>query len=202
MAFELPDLPYDYDALEPYIDGRTMDIHYNKHHNAYLTKFKKAIEGTELEDQKLEDIMAKAGAHGDAVRNQGGGYYNHIVYWNSMSPNGGGKPSGKLAQDIDSQFGSFDDFKEQFTTAATTLFGSGFVWLAATGGKLEIVKTPNQDNPLMDVAPTQGTPIMGLDVWEHAFYLKYQNRKPEYVEAWWNVVNWDGIAKQYDEVAG
>lgn len=200
MAFELPDLPYDYDALEPHIDGQTMEIHYNKHHNAYLTKFKAAVDGTPLADQKLEDILAKAGQHGDAVRNQGGGYYNHIVYWDSMSPNGGGKPEGKLASAIDSSFGSFDEFKDQFTTAATGLFGSGFVWLVPTGGKLEIVKTPNQDNPLMDVAPVQGTPLMGLDVWEHAFYLKYQNRKPEYVEAWWNVVNWDGIARKFEQV--
>ncbi|MDT0634031.1 MAG: superoxide dismutase [Salinisphaeraceae bacterium] len=200
MAFELPDLPYDYDALEPHIDGRTMEIHYNKHHNAYLTKFKAAVDNTPLADQKLEDILAKAGQHGDAVRNQGGGYYNHIVYWDSMSPSGGGKPDGKLASAIDDSFGSFDEFKDQFTTAATGLFGSGFVWLVPTGGKLEIVKTPNQDNPLMDVAPVQGTPLMGLDVWEHAFYLKYQNRKPEYVEAWWNVVNWDGIARKFEQV--
>lgn len=200
MAFELPDLPYDYDALEPHIDGRTMEIHYNKHHNAYLTKFKAAVDGTPLADQKLEDILAKAGQHGDAVRNQGGGYYNHIVYWDSMSPSGGGKPDGKLASAIDDSFGSFDEFKDQFTAAATGLFGSGFVWLVPAGGKLEIVKTPNQDNPLMDVAPVQGTPLMGLDVWEHAFYLKYQNRKPEYVEAWWNVVNWDGIARKFEQV--
>ncbi|MDT0617802.1 superoxide dismutase [Salinisphaera sp. P385] len=200
MAFELPDLPYDYDSLEPHIDGRTMEIHYNKHHNAYLTKFKAAVDNTPLADQKLEDILAKAGQHGDAVRNQGGGYYNHIVYWDSMSPSGGGKPDGKLASAIDDSFGSFDEFKDQFTTAATGLFGSGFVWLVPTGGKLEIVKTPNQDNPLMDVAPVQGTPLMGLDVWEHAFYLKYQNRKPEYVEAWWNVVNWDGIARKFEQV--
>ncbi len=200
MAFELPDLPYDYDALEPHIDGRTMEIHYNKHHNAYLTKFKAAVDNTPLADQKLEDILAKAGQHGDAVRNQGGGYYNHIVYWDSMSPSGGGKPDGKLASAIDDSFGSFDEFKDQFTAAATGLFGSGFVWLVPAGGKLEIVKTPNQDNPLMDVAPVQGTPLMGLDVWEHAFYLKYQNRKPEYVEAWWNVVNWDGIARKFEQV--
>lgn len=201
MAFQLPDLPYDYDALEPYIDGRTMEIHYNKHHNAYLTKFQKAIEGTELEDQSLEALMAKAGAHGPGVRNQGGGYYNHIVYWNSMSPNGGGKPDGKLASAIESKWGSFDDFKEEFSNAATTLFGSGFVWLIVANGQLDIVQTPNQDNPLMDVAPKNGQPIMGLDVWEHAFYLKYQNRKPDYVEAWWNVVNWRGIDEAYEKVA-
>lgn len=201
MAFELPDLPYDYDALEPYIDGRTMEIHYTKHHNAYLTKFKNAIDGTELADHSLEDLMAKAGQHGAGVRNQGGGYYNHIVYWNSMSPNGGGTPGGKLGSAIDTSFGSFDQFKEKFNGAAGTLFGSGFVWLIAAEGKLDIVQTPNQDNPLMDVAPKKGTPLMGIDLWEHAFYLKYQNRKPEYIEAWWNVVNWDGISKKYEQAA-
>lgn len=201
MAFELPDLPYDYDALEPYIDGQTMEIHYNKHHNAYLTKFKNAIEGTELADQNLEALMAKAGQHGPGVRNQGGGYYNHIQFWESMSPSGGDKPQGKLASAIESDFGSFDLFKEQFTNAATGLFGSGFVWLIVSGGQLDIVQTPNQDNPLMDVASKNGEPIMCLDVWEHAFYLKYQNRKPEYVEAWWNVVNWDGISQKYEKIA-
>jgi len=198
MAFELPDLPYDYDALEPYIDGRTMEIHHDKHHNAYLTKFKKAIEGTELEDQDLETILAKAGQHGTGVRNQGGGYLNHIIFWESMSPSGGGKPQGKLAEAIDTSFGSFDDFKEKFTGEATGLFGSGFVWLVPDAGKVKIVSTPNQDNPVMDVVSESGKPIMGLDVWEHAFYLKYQNRKPEYVDAWWNVVNWDGISKKFD----
>ncbi|ERJ18942.1 superoxide dismutase Fe-Mn family protein [Salinisphaera shabanensis E1L3A] len=202
MAFELPDLPYDYDALEPYIDGRTMEIHYEKHHNAYLTKFKKAIEGTELEDQDLETILSKAGQHGPGVRNQGGGFYNHILFWDSMSPSGGGKPTGGLGTAIDSSFGSFDSFKEEFTNAATGLFGSGFVWLVPQGNQLKIVSTQNQDNPIMDVVSESGKPVMGLDVWEHAFYLKYQNRKPEYVDAWWNVVNWDGIAKRYDEQVG
>ncbi|MGN8159295.1 superoxide dismutase [Salinisphaera sp. RV14] len=199
MAFELPDLPYDYDALEPYIDGRTMEIHHDKHHNAYLTKFQKAIDGTPLADQDLETILANAGQHGAAVRNQGGGYLNHIIFWETMSPNGGGKPTGKLAEAIDKSFGSFDDFKEKFTGEATGLFGSGFVWLVPAGGdQLKIVPTPNQDNPIMDVVAESGKPIMGLDVWEHAFYLKYQNRKPEYVEAWWNVVDWDGIAKKFE----
>lgn len=199
MAFELPDLPYDFDALEPYIDGRTMELHHQKHHNAYLTKFNKAIDGTSLADQDLKSILAKAGQHGAAVRNQGGGYYNHIVFWETMSPKGGGKPEGKLAQAIDSSFGSFDDFKEQFTAQATGLFGSGFVWLVDEGsGQLKIVPTPNQDSPIMDVVDTNGKPLMCLDVWEHAFYLKYQNRKPEYVEAWWNVVNWDGIANKFE----
>ena len=201
MAFELPDLPYDFDALEPHIDARTMEIHHDKHHNAYLTKFKSAIEGTELEDQDLETILAKAGQHGSAVRNQGGGYLNHNMFWECMSPSGGGKPSGKLAEAIDKSFGSFDDFQNQFTTAATTLFGSGFVWLVPNGGELKIVQTPNQDNPIMDVVSESGKPIMGLDVWEHAFYLKYQNKKPDYVEAWWNVVNWDGIGKAYDKAS-
>ena len=201
MAFKLPDLPYDYDALEPYIDGRTMEIHHDKHHNAYLTKFNAAIEGTELADQDLQTILAKAGQHGAAVRNQGGGYLNHLIFWESMSPNGGGKPTGKLAEAIDSSFGSFDEFKEKFTGQATGLFGSGFVWLVPDAGQLKIVQTPNQDNPVMDVVSESGLPIMGLDVWEHAFYLKYQNKKPDYVDAWWNVVNWDGISKKF-EAAG
>ncbi|RJS93834.1 superoxide dismutase [Salinisphaera sp. Q1T1-3] len=201
MAFELPDLPYDYDALEPHIDARTMEIHHTKHHNAYLTKFNKAIEGTPLEDQDLETILASAGQHGAGVRNQGGGYYNHIIFWESMSPDGGGKPSGKLAEAIDSAFGSFDDFKEQFTAAATGLFGSGFVWLVVDAGQLKIVSTPNQDNPVMDVVAESGKPILGLDVWEHAFYLKYQNKKPDYVDAWWHVVNWDGVAKKFESAS-
>ena len=198
MAHELPDLGYAYDALEPHIDARTMEIHHTKHHNAYLTKFQKAIEGTELEDQDLETILAKAGQHGAGVRNQGGGYFNHIIFWESMSPSGGGKPSGALADAIDASFGSFDDFKQKFTAEATGLFGSGFVWLVPDAGKLKIVPTPNQDNPVMDVVSESGKPIMGLDVWEHAFYLKYQNKKPDYVDAWWSVVDWDGIAKKFD----
>src|SRR5699024_4144306 len=172
-----------------------MEIHQQNHHNAYLTKFKAAIDGTPLADQDLETILSKAGQHGDAVRNQGGGYLNHSIFWESLAPNGGGKPEGKLGQAIESSFGSFDDFKSKFTGEATTLFGSGFVWLVANGSDLKIVQTPNQDSPIMGVVSESGTPIMGLDVWEHAFYLKYQNRKPEYVEAFWNVVNWDGIAK-------
>jgi len=198
MAFELPDLPYDYDALEPYIDGRTMEIHHDKHHQAYLTKFLKAIEGTELEDQSLDSILAKAGQHGAGVRNQGGGYYNHNIFWECMAPNAGGQPGGGLAQAIDRDFGSFDEFKNQFTTAASTLFGSGFVWLIDQNGALKVTQTPNQDNPLMDVASEQGTPLLCLDVWEHAFYLKYQNRKPEYIEAWWNVVDWNKAGQRFD----
>lgn len=198
MAFELPDLPYDYDALEPYIDGRTMEIHHDKHHQAYLSKFLTAIEGTELADQPLNSILAKAGQHGAGVRNQGGGYYNHNIFWECMSPSGGGQPDGELAKAIDRDFGSYDEFKSQFTTAATTLFGSGFVWLIDQNGALKVTQTPNQDNPLMDVAGEQGTPILCLDVWEHAFYLKYQNRKPEYIEAWWNVVDWSKAGKRFD----
>ena len=198
MAFELPDLPYDYDALEPYIDGRTMELHHNKHHQAYLNKFLTAIDGTELADQPLEPILASAGQHGAGVRNQGGGYYNHSVFWENMSPNGGGQPGGDLAKAIDRDFGAFDEFKSQFTTAATTLFGSGFVWLIDQDGALKVTQTPNQDNPLMDVASEQGTPLLCLDTWEHAFYLKYQNRKAEYIDAWWNVVNWDGVGKRFD----
>ena len=198
MAFALPDLPYDYDALEPYIDGRTMEIHYNKHHNAYLTKFQNAIKDTPLEDQPLHKTLAQAGTHGAAVRNQGGGYLNHIIFWESLSPKGGGEPTGRLAQAIDTSFGSFDDFKERFTAEAAGLFGSGFVWLVADRGQLAIVPTPNQDNPIMDVVDVSGEPIMGLDVWEHAFYLKYQNRKPDYIEAFWNVVDWDKISGKFD----
>ncbi|NNC23205.1 superoxide dismutase [Salinisphaera sp. USBA-960] len=202
MAFELPDLPYDYDALEPYIDGRTMELHHDKHHNTYLTKFQNAIKGTELEDQDLETILAKAGQHGPAIRNQGGGYLNHNLFWQFMSPNGGGQPSGKLGEAMNASFGSFDAFKEQFTNAATTLFGSGFVWLVPEGGQLKIVSTPNQDNPIMDVVPeASNLPIMGIDMWEHAYYLKYQNRKPEYLEAFWNVVDWDGAAKRFETSA-
>jgi Fe-Mn family superoxide dismutase len=202
MAFQLPDLPYAYDALEPYIDARTMELHHDKHHNAYLTKFQQAIDGTELADQDLETILAKAGQHGAAVRNQGGGYLNHNIFWECMSPNGGGKPSGALADAIDKNFGSYDDFKQKFSDTGAGLFGSGFVWLVSQGNDLKIMPTPNQDNPIMDVVSESGRPVMGLDVWEHAFYLKYQNRKPEYIDAWWNVVNWDGIGKRFEQSGG
>jgi Fe-Mn family superoxide dismutase len=197
MAFELPDLPYAHDALEPHIDARTMEIHHGKHHAGYTNNLNAAIEGTDLENASIEDILAKAGSAGAAVRNNGGGYYNHNLFWTVMGPNGGGAPSGELAQAIDRDFGSFDAFKEAFGKAAATRFGSGWAWLIVAGGKLHVTSTPNQDNPLMDVAETKGTPILGLDVWEHAYYLHYQNRRPDYIGAFWNVVNWDRVAANY-----
>jgi Fe-Mn family superoxide dismutase len=197
MAFELPDLPYAHDALEPHIDARTMEIHHGKHHAGYTNNLNAAIQGTDLENASIEDILAKAGSAGAAVRNNGGGYYNHNLFWTVMGPNGGGAPSGELAQAIDRDFGSFDAFKEAFGKAAATRFGSGWAWLIVAGGKLHVTSTPNQDNPLMDVAETKGTPILGLDVWEHAYYLHYQNRRPDYIGAFWNVVNWDRVAANY-----
>lgn len=198
MSFKLPDLPYDYNALEPNIDARTMEIHHTKHHGGYTTKLNGAIEGTDLDGKSIEDILANAGAHGAAVRNNGGGYYNHNLFWEVMSPNGGGAPSGDLAAAIDKAFGSFDKFREEFNNAAATRFGSGWAWLVKTAdGSLVVSSTPNQDNPLMDVAEVKGTPILGLDVWEHAYYLNYQNRRPDYITAFWNVVNWDSVAKNF-----
>jgi Fe-Mn family superoxide dismutase len=197
MAFELPALPYAHDALEPHIDARTMEIHHGKHHAGYTNNLNAAIQGTDLENASIEDILAKAGSAGAAVRNNGGGYYNHNLFWTVMGPNGGGAPSGELAQAIDRDFGSFDAFKEAFGKAAATRFGSGWAWLIVAGGKLHVTSTPNQDNPLMDVAETKGTPILGLDVWEHAYYLNYQNRRPDYIGAFWNVVNWDRVAANY-----
>lgn len=197
MAFKLPDLPYAHDALEPHIDARTMEIHHGKHHKGYTDKLNAAIEGTEMEGKKIEELLAK---HTDnkAVRNNGGGYYNHDLFWKVMSPNGGGAPSGELADAIKNDFGSFDSMKEKFESAATGQFGSGWAWLCVhKGGKLEVCSTPNQDNPLMPKAGCGGTPILGLDVWEHAYYLNYQNRRPDYVSAFWNVVNWDEVAKRY-----
>jgi len=195
MAFELPALPYANDALEPHIDARTMEIHHGKHHAGYTSKLNAAIAGTELEGKSIEDILANAGAHGGAVRNNGGGYFNHCLFWEVMSPNGGGAPTGDLAARIDAAFGSFDAFKEKFAAAAGTRFGSGWAWLCVTeDGSLEVCSTPNQDNPLMDVSECKGRPILGLDVWEHAYYLNYQNRRPDYVGAFWNVVNWDAVA--------
>ncbi|MBC6996684.1 superoxide dismutase [Neolewinella lacunae] len=196
--FELPKLPYAYDALEPHIDARTMEIHHTKHHNGYTTNLNNAIEGTELAGKKIESILSNVSKAGAAVRNNGGGYYNHNLFWTVMGPNGGGKPSGELATAIDSAFGSYDAFKEEFSKAAATRFGSGWAWLIVGGdGKLHVTSTPNQDNPLMDVADTKGTPILGLDVWEHAYYLNYQNRRPDYVQAFFSVVNWDEVARRY-----
>ncbi len=197
--FELPKLTYDYDALEPYIDKMTMEIHYTKHHNAYVTNLNNAVTGTELENKSLNELLSSASKVPPAVRNNGGGHYNHSLFWSIMKKNGGGSPSGKLADAINSTFTSFEEFKSKFTTAAATRFGSGWAWLLVQNGKLAVSSTPNQDNPLMDVADVKGTPILGLDVWEHAYYLKYQNRRPEYIDNWWNVINWAEVEKRFSE---
>ncbi|HIA37452.1 MAG TPA: superoxide dismutase [Flavobacteriales bacterium] len=197
MAFELPELTYAHDALEPHIDAKTMEIHHGKHHNAYTTNLNNAIAGTEHENVSIEDILSNISSHSPAVRNNGGGYYNHCLFWEILSPDGGGEPSGNLGESIISTFGSFEEFKNQFATAAATRFGSGWAWLCVCEGKLCICSTPNQDNPLMD-GECRGTPILGLDVWEHAYYLNYQNRRPDYIAAFWNVVNWDVVAAKYD----
>jgi len=197
MPFELAPLPYASNALEPYIDARTMEIHHGKHHAAYTTNLNAAIQGGPLEGDSIESILSKISSAGPAVRNNGGGYYNHNLFWNCMGPNKGGNPSGNLAKAIDAAFGSFETFKEEFSNAAKTRFGSGWAWLIVHDGKLVVCSSPNQDNPLMDDAPVKGTPILGLDVWEHAYYLNYQNRRPDYVSAFWNLVNWDFVAQQY-----
>lgn len=191
MSFKFPELPYSYDALEPHMDAQTMELHYSKHHQGYFNKFMAAIEGTELTKKTLEEIFGKISTQTAGIRNTGGGYYNHIVFWNSMSPKGGGKPSGEIATAIDRDFGSFDKFKEEFSKAAETVFGSGWAWLIVKNGKLSITATANQNNPWMDTEATNGTPVLALDVWEHAYYLKYQNRRPDYIAAFWSVVNWD-----------
>lgn len=198
MSHIFPELPYAYDSLEPYIDAKTMEVHYSKHHRTYFDKFISAVEGTELASLSLKDIFANISKHAPAIRNNGGGYYNHIVYWNCMSPNGGGEPQGKLKQELLSTFGSFDEFKQQFAQAAINTFGSGFAWLIVKDKKLVITSTSNQDNPLMDVAQDKGEPILALDVWEHAYYISYQNRRPEYIDAWWNVVDWDAVNANYE----
>lgn len=198
MAFQLPDLPYSFDALEPHIDARTMEIHHDKHHGTYVSKLNGAVEGTPEADISIEELMKKVGSLSTAVRNNGGGHYNHSLFWTILSPDGGGQPSGDLASAIDSAFGSFDKFKEEFNNAAATRFGSGWAWLIVDGsGNLKVTSTPNQDNPVMDIAEEKGTPILGLDVWEHAYYLKYQNKRPDYIQAFWNVVNWDEVSKRY-----
>ena len=199
MGFELPNLPYAYDALEPHIDTMTMEIHHGKHHAGYTNNLNNAIAGTDLEGKSIEEIL-KAGMDKPAVRNNGGGYYNHCLYWEVMSPDGGGEPSGELADAINAAFGSFEAFKETFSTAAATRFGSGWGWLCVhPGGKVEVCSTPNQDNPLMPGIGCGGTPILGIDVWEHAYYLKYQNRRPDYIKAFFNVINWNEVAKRYAE---
>ena len=197
MAFELPSLPYALNALEPHIDARTMEIHHGKHHNAYVTNLNAAIAGTDLEGKSLEELMKVAGSNA-AVRNNGGGHWNHSLFWQILSPTGGGLPTGALAAAIDAKFGSFDAFKEAFNKAGTTRFGSGWAWLCVdTKKELCVCSSPNQDNPLMDVSDCPGTPILGLDVWEHAYYLHYQNRRPDYIAAFWNLVNWEEVSKRY-----
>lgn len=197
MAFELPQLPYAYDALEPHIDARTMEIHHSKHHNAYVTNLNAAIAGTDLEGKSIEDLMKNLDMNNMAVRNNGGGHYNHTMFWEIMSPNGGGLPTGELATAIDATFGSFDAFKAEFSKAGATRFGSGWAWLCVKDGKLEVCSTPNQDNPLMPGVACGGQPILGMDVWEHAYYLHYQNRRPDYMEAFFNVINWAEVAKRF-----
>ncbi|EZP76160.1 manganese superoxide dismutase [Parageobacillus genomosp. 1] len=200
MAFELPQLPYAYDALEPHIDKETMNIHHTKHHNTYVTNLNAALEGhADLQNKSLEELLSNLEALPEsirtAVRNNGGGHANHSLFWTILSPNGGGEPTGELADAINKKFGGFAAFKEEFTKAATTRFGSGWAWLVVNNGELEVTSTPNQDSPLMEGK----TPILGLDVWEHAYYLKYQNRRPEYIAAFWNIVNWDEVARRYSE---
>lgn len=198
MAFTLPALPYAHDALEPYIDTLTMQIHHGKHHQAYVDNLNKALAGTPNEGKSLEEIVAVAGTISAPVRNNGGGHWNHSFFWETMAPNAGGAPAGALADAITAVFGSFDAFKEKFAAAGVGRFGSGWAWLIVKDGKLEISSTPNQDNPLMDVAEVKGKPVLGVDVWEHAYYLKYQNKRPDYLAAFWNVVNWKKVAERFD----
>ncbi|MBI4947043.1 MAG: superoxide dismutase [Bacteroidetes bacterium] len=200
MTFELPKLPYAYNALEPHIDARTMEIHHTKHHNAYVTNLNNAIAGKPEEKLSLEEMFKNISKSAPAVRNNGGGHYNHSMFWTLMKQNGGGEPTGALGDAIKTAFGSFADFKTQFNAAATTRFGSGWAWLCVNGGKLSVCSTPNQDNPLMDVSECKGFPVLGLDVWEHAYYLNYQNRRPDYITAWWNVVNWDEASKRFASI--
>lgn len=203
MAFELPELPYSHDALEPNMDARTMEIHHGKHHAGYTSKLNAAIEGSSLQDSSIEDILTGLDMSNGAVRNNGGGYYNHCLFWEVMSPNGGGEPSGELAEAINNAFGSFDSFKDAFSNAAATRFGSGWAWLCVhEGGKVEVCSSANQDNPLMPGIGCGGTPILGLDVWEHAYYLNYQNRRPDYVNAFFNVVDWSKVEENYIRAKG
>jgi Fe-Mn family superoxide dismutase len=197
MAFTLPALPYAHDALEPHIDTTTMQIHHGKHHQAYVDNLNKAIAGTPNENKTLEELVKAAGSISPAVRNNGGGHWNHSFFWEILAPKAGGAPSGAVGEAINSTFGSFDSFKEKFSAAGVGRFGSGWAWLIVKDGKLEISSTPNQDNPLMDVAEVKGKPILGVDVWEHAYYLKYQNRRPEYLTNIWNVINWNKVAEHF-----
>lgn len=198
MAFELPALSYATDALEPHIDKATMEIHHGKHHQAYVDNLNKALLGTDGENQGIDDIQKNVSKYPMPVRNNGGGHFNHTLYWSVMGPNAGGAPSGDLAKAIDETFGSFEEFKKKFAEAGTTRFGSGWAWLSVSSdGKVQVSSTPNQDNPLMDVAEVKGTPILGMDVWEHAYYLKYQNKRPDYIAAFWNVVDWNAVADRY-----
>lgn len=198
MAFELPALPYAFDALEPHIDARTMEIHHGKHHNAYVTNLNNAIAGTDAEGKSIEELMSSISSLPPAVRNNGGGHFNHSLFWTVMGPKGGGAPSAALGSAIDSTFGSFDNFKAEFAKAGATRFGSGWAWLCVDSkGGLFVTSSPNQDNPTMDIAEKQGTPILGLDVWEHAYYLNYQNRRPDYIAAFWNIVDWSAVAQRY-----
>ncbi|OEF03430.1 superoxide dismutase [Vibrio crassostreae 9ZC13] len=197
MSHTFPALPYAYDALEPYIDAKTMEVHYSKHHRTYYDKFVATVSGSELEQQSLTEIFANISQHSPAVRNNGGGYYNHILYWNCMSRDGGGEPTGELGEAIKSTFGDFETFQDQFAQAAINTFGSGFAWLVVEQGQLKIISTSNQDNPWMDTVVSDGEPILALDVWEHAYYISYQNRRPDYINAWWNVVNWKAVAENY-----
>ncbi len=200
MAFTLPALPYSFDALEPHIDKETMQIHHDKHHQGYVDNLNKAVAGTENEDKSLEELLKNAGTISPAVRNNGGGHWNHSFFWEILSA-GGGKPDGKLAKAIDDAFGSFDEMKEKFNGAGAGRFGSGWAWLGVLDGKLAICSTPNQDNPLMDVADCKCKPILGCDVWEHAYYLKYQNKRPEYLKAFWNVVNWKKVNEHFEKAS-
>jgi Fe-Mn family superoxide dismutase len=201
-GFAFPALPYSYDALEPYIDKQTVEIHYSKHHRAYFDKFVAAVKGTAMEKMSLEAIFNTISKSPDAVRNNAGGFYNHTLYWENMAPKAGGLPGGKLAAAIDKSFGSFDKFKEQFGTAGKTKFGSGWAWLILDNtGKLQVTTTSNQDNPLMDIVDHRGTPLLALDVWEHAYYLKYQNKRADYVDAFWNLINWPEVQKRYDKAS-
>jgi superoxide dismutase, Fe-Mn family len=198
MPFTLPNLPYAFNALEPHIDTRTMEIHHGKHHNAYVTNLNNAVAGKPEENLSIEEICKNISKYPAAVRNNGGGHYNHSLFWTIMGPEAGGSPGGALGNAITTTFGSFEEFKTKFAAAGAGRFGSGWAWLIVDGeGKLQVTSTPNQDNPLMDVAEVKGTPILGCDVWEHAYYLNYQNRRPDYITAWWNVVNWDEVVKRY-----